>query len=160
VSATVDQFLSVLQTMGTPVTYHRETGGTVCPCVSPEGYRSPSWHLLNDTAPVCNEAGKLTPTIVNLSVLASIQPIRGTRFVERVTEMVGEIQRDDQLGFFPVIWQSQRLEFRDWDDSGAQYIVYDGQRYLAINADKLPDIDGDPDHHWEVALRLIKTERP
>lgn len=111
--------------------------------------------------PVCNEQGfVVTPD--EFQVKASIQPaISGiTRAAERANDLLGEVQRDDKLGVFPCAWQGHELDFSDWSAAGEDYILYDGRRYVAISADKLPDIDGDPSHHWEVGLRLVKNARP
>lgn len=161
-TATIPQFNSMLESMGSDVTYHRESGGEPCPCLTPEGFRDPAWHKANPEQPVCNEQGVINQVILDAIVKASVQPVRSLRRqeAERVIELVGEVQSDDQLGVFPVTWNGTVLNFFDWDDSGANYVEYDGRRFLSVNADKLPDVDGDPNHHWEVGLRLIREERP
>ena len=161
----VPRFISLLSVHGSPAVFHREQGGTVCPCVSPEGYRSPQWHHANPAAPVCNEQGLLSPVVTNASVRAFVQPAQSAAVrrltTEYVAELFGEIQSDDHLGIFPIEWSGQLLDFENWDQTGEDYIVYDGHRYLVVNANKIPDpADGNPDHHWEVGLRLMKTERP
>lgn len=159
-TATVDAFQALLNEMGSNVTYHREEGGVFCPCLSPEGFRSPAWHLANPGEPVCNERGVLAPDIIEEVVRASVQPVRGStrRVGERAIELFGTVEQDDHLGVFPVTWNGTRLDFSEWSDATEDYILYDGRRFTVVAADKLPDVDGDPDHHWEVALRLIKPE--
>lgn len=158
------RFESLLSVNGQNVMYHREYGGIVCPCVSEEGFRSPQWHLENPTEPVCNEQGFLSATIEDVSVKAFIQPIQSTRATRLSTEvlaaMFGEVQEDDHLGIFPLDWNSVTMSFYEWDDSGDDYIVYDGRRFIVVNVNKIPDPDGGGFHHWEVALRLVKTGRP
>jgi hypothetical protein len=160
VSATTEAFQSLLATMGSDVTFHREEGGVFCPCRTPEGFRSPAWHKAHPIAPVCNEQAVLAPDLKEYQVLASIQPIRSAtrRITERATELFGVIEQDDHLGIFPVEWNGNRLDFSKWSEAGEDFIVYDNRRFTVVAADKLPDVDGDPDHHWEVGLRLLKPE--
>jgi hypothetical protein len=160
----VEQFLAIVTAHGQACTFHREEGGTNCPCRTPEGVRSPRWHALNPTEPVCNEQGKLNPTITNLAVKAFIQPIQSTRATRLQSEilinMFGEVEADDHLGIFPLSWSSTPLDFRDWSTAGEDYILFDGRRFNVVNANKIPDPSGGAFHHWEVAMRLIKTARP
>lgn len=164
VTATIPQLVSLLTSVGSDVIFHRESGGDPCPCRTPEGFRDPDWHVDNPLAPVCNEDGYLNVDVVEFVTKASIQPVAATRGVvrraERASDLLGEIEIDDHIGIFPVVWGAHTLNFTDWDASGSDYIIYDGRRFLAVSSDKLPDIDGDPDHHFEVGLRLIKTGRP
>lgn len=163
-ASTLVAFTSLLNEMGSDVTYHREEGGTLCPCVSPEGFRSPTWHAEHPIEPVCNEKGMLNVTTSSVVVKASVQPLRDSRLRndERLIALFGEIQQDDHVGVFPIVWSGVTLNFWDWSDSGEDYVIYDGRRFVVVAADKLPDIDGNPNHHWEVALRLLKpeSERP
>jgi len=149
--------------MGSDVVYHREEPGTVCPCRTPEGFRDPAWHKAHPLDPVCNEEGILPGTVTNTVVKASVQPatigLRG-RAAERANALLGEVQRDDHFGIFPVKWGATTLDFSAFSDSGDDFIVYDSRRFLVVASDKIPDIDGDPNGHWEVGLRLIKTARP
>ena len=151
----------MLNTMGSNVTFHREQGGVACPCRTPEGFRDPAWHRANPAEPVCNEEGFLA-VVTEFVVKASVQPAAyGYRRGEsRAEDLLGEIERDDKLGIFPCEWNGQAVNFDNWSDAGEDYILYDGRRYTSVQADKVPDIDGDPNHHWEVGLRLIKTARP
>jgi hypothetical protein len=61
---------------------------------------------------------------------------------------------------FPLEWSGTVLDFRDWSEAGEDYILFDSRRFTIVNANKMPDPDGGGFHHWEVALRLMKTERP
>jgi hypothetical protein len=71
--------------------------------------------------------------------------------------MFDHIEADDHLGIFPITWGGTFLNFSDWSQSGDDFIEYDGRRYFVVNANKIPDPgDGNPDHHWEVGLRLIE----
>jgi hypothetical protein len=70
------------------------------------------------------------------------------------------VQSDDKLGVFPCEWYGSTLDFDNWSDAGEDFVVYDDRRFMVVAADKLPDIDGNPNHHYEVGLRLMKTERP
>jgi hypothetical protein len=163
VTQTVDQFISVLETMGSIVTYHRESGGDVCPCRTPEGFRDPAWHRDNPLEPVCNEQGYINPDVVSFTVQAAVQPVLARSFrrpSEREEELLGDIQADDHLGIFPYQWGGNTLNFDNWSESGSDYIIYDGHRYTVISFDLIPDIDGDPHHHFEVGLRRMKNERP
>lgn len=163
-TATIPQLVSLLNQAGSNVIYHREQGGTPCPCRTPEGFRDPSWHIANPLAPVCNEEGFLNVVVTEFTVKAAVQPVATTRGLgraaERVESLFGEVQEDDHLGIFPVVWDGNTLDFANWSTAGEDYITYDGRRFMAISSDKLPDIDGDPNHHFEVGLRLVKTGRP
>lgn len=160
-TATIERLNAILEQMGSDVLYHREGATTPCPCRTPEGFRDPAWHRANPAAPVCNEQGYLDVP-VEFTIKASVQPFRqrGNRGAQREDLLLGEVQADDRIGIFPVTWEDNTLDFSDWSDAGEDFIVYDNNRYLAVAADKIPDIDGDPNHHWEVGLRLIKSERP
>lgn len=162
-SATIPQFEALLTSMGSDVTYHKEEGGVPCPCRTPEGFRDPAWHLANPLEPVCNEEGILPEVVTDVIVKASVQPAtigqRG-RAAERANALLGDVQRDDHFGIFPVTWGGVTLDFSDFSDSGDDFIVYDSRRFLVVACDKIPDVDGDPNHHWEVGLRLVKNTRP
>lgn len=161
VTATIPQFFDMLTRMGTDVLYHREDGGTECPCRTFEGFRDPQWHVDNPDAPVCNEQGFLTDPI-EFTVKASIQPFRrrGNIPAQRADANLQDVRQDDKFGIFPVTWNGHTLDFSGFSEAGEDYIIYDNCRYVPVSADKLPDIDGDPDHHWEISLRLVKTARP
>jgi len=100
---------------------------------------------------------------VDVIVKAFVQPIQSTRATrlstEYIQEVFGNVEADDHLGIFPVVWGGNRLEFSDWSQSGDDFIEYDGQRFFVINANMIPDPgDGYPEHHWEIGLRLIRTD--
>jgi hypothetical protein len=160
-TVTVPQFLAILMRMGSDVTYHREEGGTPCPCRTPEGFRDPAWHRAHPTAPICNEQGFLT-VAVEFAFKGMVQPALSvySRGSQRANDLLGDIQRDDRLGIFPCAWGGNTLNFEGWSEAGEDFIVYDGHRYSIVSADKLADVDGVPDHHWEVGLRLLTGARP
>lgn len=105
----------------------------------------------------------MTVTTVNFTVKAAIQPATGgqrARISERINSLLGDVQEDDHFGIFPVTWGTNTLDFNGWRESGDDYILYDNRRFIVVSSDKVPDIDGDPNHHWECGLRLVKSERP
>lgn len=159
-SKTVARFATMLEQMGSEVIFHREAATVPCPCRTPEGFRDPSWHRSHG-AQVCNEQGFLDEA-TEFTVKASIQPAFSGLFRQgqRANDLLGEVRRDDKIGIFPCSWSGNVLDFDDWSDAGEDFIIYDGKRYMVVASDKLPDVDGDPAHHFEVGLRLIKTLRP
>jgi len=111
---------------------------------------------------MCNESG-LIPSPVDIMVKAFCQPIQSTRATrlstEYLQEVFGNIEADDHLGIFPVNWAGQRLEFHDWAQDGADFIEYNGERFFCINANMIPDPgDGNPEHHWELGLRMLRQD--
>lgn len=159
--STVGQFQDVLNKVGSNVLIHREDGGESCPCRTPEGFRDPAYHRLNPMAVVCNEQGFIGG-VVEFIVKASIQPaVTGqSRAGRRANALLGEVQVDDKLGVFPCEWYGDTLNFDNWSDAGEDFILYDEKRYMVVAADKLPDVNGDANHHYECGLRLLKTARP
>lgn len=166
---TVNRFLALVEQRGSPVVFHRESGGEDCPCRTPEGFRDPVWHVENPTAPICNELGILNSLITEHSMKAFVQPATGgmrgrQRVAERIEQMfqnLGEFDADDQFAIFPVTApDGSTLDFDAWGVGGEDYIEYDGRRFVVVAVDKLADIDGDPNHHWELGLRLISAARP
>jgi hypothetical protein len=161
----VTRFLNLLIVSGSDAVFHREEGGTPCPCQTPEGYRSPKWHIDHPLAEVCNEAGILPGTVTNIGVKAFVHPAQSAA-VRRLTSeyinaMFGEVQGDDHIGIFPITWSGTTLDFLNWSQAGEDFVMYDSRRYLVVNANKIPDpADGNENHHWEVGLRLMKTARP
>lgn len=112
---------------------------------------------------LCNEAGEIPQTPIDMIVKAFVQPIQSTRATrlstEYLQEVFGTIEADDHLGIFPVTWSGNRLDFRNWGQHGEDFIEYDGQRFFVINANMIPDPgNGDPEHHWETGLRLIRED--
>lgn len=163
-TATIAKFIAMLSAHGSDVVYHREHGGVVCPCRTYEGNRDPQWHIDHPSEPVCNELGML-PVVTQFTVKAAVQPIsaggiRRSRPDELVNRLFpAEVQQDDHIGVFPVTWGGNQLEFDLFTDTGESYIIYDGRRFTVVAHDKLPDVDGDPNHHWEIGLRLVDPAR-
>jgi hypothetical protein len=161
---TKEQFNMLVNSNGSDVVYHRESGGTVCPCVSPEGYRSLTWHRDHPSDPVCNEQGRLNSVVVNLAGKAFVQPVQSGATRRLTTEymqaMFDEVQSDDHVGMFPLKFSGVDLDFREWDQSGEDYILYSGRRFIVVNVNDIPAPDTGLLHHYETGLRLVKLERP
>lgn len=160
--STVSLFLSLLSAHGSDARFRRVDSLVPCPCLTPEGFRDPIWHSENPAEPICDENGMLPDSgaTIDISVKAFVQPIQSTRATrlstEYIEQMFGQVEADDHLGIFPCEWAGKTLNFRDWSQSGEDFVEYDGQRFLVVNANKLPDPDdGNPNHHWEVGLRVI-----
>lgn len=161
-TATIGKLNAALETMGSTMTFHREQGGTSCPCRTPEGFRDPAYHHINPTEPDCNEQGMLDAVVNDFIFKGSIQgaltrQMRESQIDDRV---LASINADDKLGIFPCSWNGHTLDFTNWSEAGEDYVLYDGHRYTIVAADKWPDVDGDPNHHWECGLRLLDGERP
>lgn len=159
----VAQFERLVSSRGSLVTYHREDGGVPCPCRTPEGYRDLKWHRDNPTEPMCNEKGMLPATVTNLAVRAFVQPVQAGA-VRRMTseyaqQLFGEVEMDDHLGIFPLEWGGTTLDFYDWPQGGADFILHDGRRFGVVSANKIPDPADGNMHHWEVGLRLLTNVR-
>lgn len=160
--STIAQLNSLLSTHASSVRYYRADSVVPCPCRTPEGFRDPEWHVASPSEPVCNEDAVLPDLseIVDVIVKAFVQPIQSTRATrlseEYLTQMFGTILADDHLGIFPVVWEGTRMDFLDWPQSGSSYVQYNGRKFLVVNANLIPDpSDGNPEHHWELGLRLI-----
>jgi hypothetical protein len=150
-----------------------------CPCLSPEGYRNLKWHRnhpegaanpainfppWNGINPgLCNELGEQNAVIIDVAVKGFVQPVQSgaTRRLttEYVIELFGQVQTDDHVGMFPLVYGGTPLNFREWSQGGEDYILFDGRRYMVVNSNKIPDPSGGDFHHWETGLRLLKTER-
>jgi hypothetical protein len=163
--STVGEFISLLNARGSNARYRRADSVIECPCRTPEGFRDPEWHILHPTEPVCDESGHLPDSAhsVDMVVKAFVQPVQSTRAtrlsVEYIAQLFETVQADDHLGIFPESWAGKALDFRDWSMSGEDFIEYDGQRFICVNANLIPDpSDGNPRHHWECGLRLINDE--
>jgi hypothetical protein len=162
--STVGQFNSLVSARGSDVVFHRDDSSTPCPCRTPEGFRDPQWHLDHPLEPVCNEEGMLPggAGVISIVVKAFVQPIQSTRATRLQTEflqqMFGTVEADDHLGIFPITWAGQSLDFFNWSESGEDWIEYFGRRFTVVNANLIPDPeDGNPQHHWEVGLRLVSN---
>jgi len=99
---------------------------------------------------------------VDVIVKGFVQPIQSTRATrlqdERILTMFGEFQLDDHLAILPCEWSGVTLDLYDWGDATEDWIEYNGRRFQVVNANLIPDpSDGNPKHHWEAGLRLIRT---
>jgi len=160
--STVSQFVSLVSAHGSTVVFHRANSMIPCPCQTPEGFRDPEWHDAHPLESVCNEEGMLPDPSneIDFALKAFVQPIQSTRATrlstEFLTQMFGQVEADDHLGIFPEEWNGSSLDFYDWSQSGDDYIIYNGRKFLVVNANLIPDpSDGNPRHHWELGLRLI-----
>lgn len=160
---TVQQILTLLIQRGSDVIYHRDDSSVPCPCRTPEGYKDPIWHLEHPNSPQCNNAGFLIDSnTVEFQVKGFVQPIQSSRATrlrsEYVESLFGEIQTDDHLGIFPCEWDGHTLRFEEWGSSTEDWIIYNGNKYTVVNSNLIPDPDdGNPRHHYEVALRLVSN---
>ncbi len=160
---TVEDFIALATARGSVITYHRDESVVFCPCRTPEGFRDPIWHIQNPLAAVCNEAGLLpqTGTTANFTFKGWCQPVQSGAVrrltAEQLIQLFGEIESDDHIGLFPCLWGSNVLNFFDWGLSGEDWIEYNSRRYTVVNVNLIAAPDtGDPFHHYEVGLRLIK----
>jgi len=159
---TVDDFIALAAARGSDVLYHRDDSFVNCPCLTPEGYRDPIWHIQNPSAPECNEAGMLPQggTTSELTIKGWVQPVQAGAVRRLTTEQLftlfGEIDTDDHLGIFPCSWGATLLNFYNWGPAQEDYVIYNTRKFQAVNANLIAAPDtGDPRHHWEVGLRLI-----
>lgn len=154
--------IALFTSNGSTARFVRVDSTIPCPCRTPEGMRDPEWHDVNFANVVCNEQGMLPDPAHTVDIItkAFIQPIQSTRATrlqgEYINEMFGIVHADDHLGIFPVNWNGTRLEFDSWSQSGEDFVEYNGQQFLVVNSNMIPDpVTGNPEHHWEVGLRLI-----
>jgi hypothetical protein len=164
--STVPRWLALVREHGSDVGFHRDGSEIPCPCLTPEGSRDLEWHLIHQldvpAPPMCNAAGMIpdVTTTQDYIVKAFVQPVQSGA-VRRLTGeqldvIFGEVESDDHLGLFPVEWDGHRLEFTEWSSSTKDYITYHGRRFTVVSVNLIPDpADGNPEHHWEVGLRLI-----
>jgi hypothetical protein len=160
--STVNQFVSLCTLHGSDVFIHRDDSITVCPCLSPEGFRNPVWHLQNPTAAMCDAAGMIPApgTLLEITIKGFCQPVQSgavRRLVsEYVLSMFGEIQTDDHIALLPCSWGSTQLNFFDWGQAGEDWIRYNNRKFQVVSTNLIPDpSDGNPRHHWELGLRLV-----
>lgn len=125
-----------------------------------------SLSLAGQTLPVgtpatCNEQGFLAD-VVEFVIKGSIQPAQTgyLRVSQRSNALLGEVLVGDKLGILPCVWDGNPLDLDRWSDAGEDYLLYDGRRYMVVSFDKLPDVDGSPNHHYECGLRLLSGARP
>jgi len=129
--------------------------------VDPGPIKAPGAQLVLPS--ICNEAGEIPGNAVDVMVKAFVQPIQSTRATrlstEYLQEVFGNIEADDHLGIFPVEWAGTTLSFDEWSQSGEDFIEYDGLRFFVVNSNMIPDPgDGNPRHHYELGLRLIRSD--
>ena len=159
--STIPQFHQLLQGHASDVIFHRDDSVVPCPCLTPEGFRDPIWHLQNPAQPECNAAGMLPGVgTSNFSVKAFFHPVQAGAVrrltTEQLSQIFGEVQVDDHLGIFPVQWGGNTLNFFDWGLATEDWVEYVGRKYTAVSVNLIPDpADGNPWHHWEIGFRLI-----
>lgn len=164
--STVPQFLNLCRRHGSDVWFHRDEAATPCPCLTPEGFRDPIWHIQHPDEPECNEAGMLIDdgSTTEILVKGFVQPVQSSA-VRRLTSealvsMFGEIQADDHVGIFPVEWAGEYLNFFGWGESGEDWLKYDDRNFQVVSVNLIPDPDdGNPRHHWELGLRLVSEKK-
>lgn len=161
--STVWQFENLLKTHGSVVTYHKDESFVPCPCLTPQGFRNPEWHIQHPNEPVCNAAGMLPDptTTAEFTVRAFVQPVQAGAVrrltSEQIQSMFGEINSDDHIGIFPVKWNGKLLGFYDWGQATEDWILYNGRYFTVVATNLIPDpSDGNPWHHWETGLRLTR----
>jgi len=160
--STVPDFILLCQNHGSDVLVHRDDSVTPCPCLSPEGFRNPVWHLQHPDEPVCDAAGMLAVSgdILEITIKGFVQPVQSgavRRLVaEQLVGMFGEIQTDDHVAMLPCSWQGTLLNFFGWGQSGEDWIIYNSRTFQVVSTNLIPDpADGNPRHHWELGLRLV-----
>lgn len=159
----IQDFIALVSEHGSDVLYHKDDSLVPCPCRTPEGFRDPIWHLQNPLAPECNQAGMLpSPDTVNFMVKAFIQPVQSGAVrrltTEQLIQFFGEVESDDHLGIFPTEWGGEVLNFYQWGAATEDWIEYNGRQYTAVSTNLIPDpATGNPFHHWEIGLRLVKS---
>lgn len=166
--STVARFDALVAAHGSPVRYYRDGSLVPCPCRTPEGSRDLEWHLQHaldvPPPPMCNAAGMIPDpdSTADFMVKAFVQPVQSGAVRRLMSEslevMFGEVQEDDHLGIFPITWGGQRLDFTEWSATTKDFIEYHGRRFNVVSVNLIPDpADGNPEHHWEVGLRLISS---
>jgi hypothetical protein len=159
---TVGDFIALLASHGSDVRFRRDDSATPCPCLTKQGYRDPVWHVQHPAAAVCNQAGMLTDLggTTDLVIKGFVQPVQAGAVrrltTEQIMQMFSEVQSDDHIGFFPVVWAGTAINFYQWGMSTEDRVTYNARDYTAVSVNLIPDpSDGNPWHHWEVGLRLI-----
>ena len=162
-SSVIQDFLNLVATHGSDVLYHKDESVTLCPCLTPEGYRDPIWHLQNPAASVCNSAGMLPSGLTaNFTIKGFVHPVQSGA-VRRLTSeqfiaLFGEVQMDDHLGIFPCEWGGNVLNFYEWGPAAEDWLEYNARKYTCVSTNLIADpLSGSPFHHWEVGLRLISS---
>ena len=160
--STTDEFIALCNQHGSSVKIHRADSVIACPCLTPEGFRSPAFHLQNPTSQVCDASGMLNDpgATLDITVKGFVHPVQSGA-VRRLTSediigMFGEIQTDDHVAILPCSWDSVQLNFYDWGKAGEDFIRYNGREFLVVSTNLIPAPDtGNPRHHWELGLRLM-----
>lgn len=145
---------------GALVTIHREGHTTVCPCLTPEGFRDPIWHLNNPDAPVCNDRGYL-PAPIETTIKGFVQPTFAMRRIgnQVIEEAFGEIQIDDHIGIFPMVWNNVPVDFENWSQAGDEWVGFNDMEFIVVGWTRIPDpANAQNYHHWECALRRINRD--
>lgn len=162
--STKSDFLALVNAHGSSVYVHRDQSVTPCPCLTPEGFRNPVWHLQHPLEPECDAAGMLPDPSMTLDILVRgfVQPVQSgavRRLVaEQLIGMFGEIQADDHLALLPCEWESTVLDFFAWGQAGEDWIEYNARRFQVVSTNLIPDpSDGNPRHHWELGMRLVNN---
>lgn len=162
--STTSEFANLCILHGSPVFIHRDESVVPCPCLTPEGFRNPIWHIQHPEAPECDAAGMLPDpnTTLDIEVKGFCQPVQSGA-VRRLTGeiiigMFGEIQADDHIALLPCAWEGTPLDFYGWGDAGEDWIDYNGRRFQVVSTNLIPAPDtGNPKHHWELGLRLVSN---
>lgn len=161
-TSTINRVNGLFQYHGSDVRFFRSESKLVCPCATPEGYRDPGWHLQHPAAAVCDPSGHLPDPAATIDTVIKgfMQPVTSARGAklppETVVELFGlEIETDDHIGMFPIHWNGFFLNFYEWGRAGEDFLEYNGRRFTVVNANMIPDHDGNPQHHWECGCRLV-----
>lgn len=84
-----------------------------------------------------------------------------SRSNQLLMESFGEIQADDHIGIFPIMYNNFEIDFSDWSNSGTDWIEFNGMRFIAVAWNQLPAPDNTSvNHHWEIALRRVNEDEP
>lgn len=157
--STIPQFLQLLSVRGSDAVIHRDDSTVDCPCLTPEGFRDPEWHVAHPLAVVCNAQGKI-PAVVSLTIKAFIQPAQSTRATrltsEYIQQMFGTVRADDHFGILPLTWNGQTINYDDWSQNGEDFILYHNMKFFIVNLNIIPDPSDGADHHAEAGLRVIR----
>lgn len=153
-----NEFIALVKNQGSDFLYHRDDSQVPCPCLTPEGFRDPEWHLANPSFGECNPSGMLQipNEFWSKGFVQPIQSTRATRLsAETLQAMFGGVQMDDHLGIFPMTWQGRELDFFNWGQATEDWVEFQNRKFQVVNANLIPDPDGEM-NHWEVGLRLIR----
>lgn len=145
---------------GADVLVHRERHSVPCPCLTQEEFRDPIWHKDHPLEPVCNDRGFLADSIERI-VKGFVQPTFAMRRIgnQVIEEAFGEVQIDDHIGMFPMIWNNAAVDFENFSQAGDEWIEYNNLRFMVVGWTRIPD-PANPNNydHWELALRRINRD--